>query len=292
MLFGGRSFGWGELGSTGTGGERTTKKIEQAAIMAGCLCFGGFCIPYAAAMPLLIYLLQSLAAELAKAGLLPRYVASRIDRVNSGGASKTPRSRGRGQRERTKGAESDRTATQVSEEDCDDWCCRLTSFLPPFLLSAASSVSSETSLDESDVEEEPKDGIVELASDAAAFNPFVLDPTCRDSMHQITSLEQWKELRSKCRRRKLIAKFTAEWSKPCHIMQPPYEYIASVNSKDCVFATIDVDGKGCDAISGNNKVGLLPTFICFDGDGEEVDRISGANSSHKLRLWIEKMGRI
>lgn len=262
--------------------------------MAGCLCFGGFCIPYSAAMPLLVYLLQTVAAKLAKAGLLPRYVARRIDRVN-GVASKAPRSRGRGQRQRTKEGDAprDRASTQATEEDCDDWCCRLTSFLPPFLLSAASSVSSETSLDESDVEEdESRDGIVELASDSTSFNPFVLDPTCRDSMHRITSLEQWEELRSTCRRRRLIAKFTAEWSKPCLVMQPPYEYIASVNSKDCAFATIDVDGKGCDAISSDNKVGLLPTFICFNGDGEEIDRINGANSSHKLRLWIEKMGRI
>lgn len=263
--------------------------------MAGCLCFGGFCVPYAAAVPLLIYLLQSAAAELAKAGLLPRYVARRIDRVTSV-ASRTPRSRRRGQRQRT--TERAGTATRAADEDCDDWCCKLTSFLPPFLLSAAaSSVSSETSLDDSDVEEESGGGAVDLASDAAttSFNPFVLDPASRDdSMHRITSLRQWEELRSTCRRRRprrLIAKFTAEWSKPCHMMQPPYEYIASINSEDCAFATIDVDGKGCDAISSDSKVGLLPTFICYNGDGEEVGRINGANSSHKLRLWIGKMGR-
>lgn len=45
--------------------------------MAAC-CLFGVCVPYTAILPFLIWLLQYLAAPLAKAGLLPVFISSRL----------------------------------------------------------------------------------------------------------------------------------------------------------------------------------------------------------------------
>mmetsp|Transcript_1221 Transcript_1221/g.2603 ORF Transcript_1221/g.2603 Transcript_1221/m.2603 type:complete len:205 (+) Transcript_1221:88-702(+) len=43
-----------------------------------CLCIGGVCIPYSALIPVLLIGLQWIAAQFAKVGLLPEFIAKRL----------------------------------------------------------------------------------------------------------------------------------------------------------------------------------------------------------------------
>ena len=49
-----------------------------------CLCIGGVCIPYTAAVPFLLFALRWLAAQFARFGLLPGFVAGRLGLTTSG----------------------------------------------------------------------------------------------------------------------------------------------------------------------------------------------------------------
>jgi thiol-disulfide isomerase/thioredoxin len=90
----------------------------------------------------------------------------------------------------------------------------------------------------------------------------------------------------------LFVKFTADWCKPCKSIQPAYASLASRHNRrkggGCKFVTLDVDGDGCDVISGRSKVAMLPTFVCFKG-GKEVGRMSGGNDGDKLGEWVDEM---
>ena len=90
----------------------------------------------------------------------------------------------------------------------------------------------------------------------------------------------------------LFVKFTADWCKPCKSVQPAYASLASRHRRRaggvCKFVTLDVDGEGCDVVSGKSKVAMLPTFVCFEG-GKEVGRMSGGNDGGKLGDWVDEM---
>ena len=49
-----------------------------------CLCIGGVCIPYTAAVPFFLWALRWLASQFARFGLLPEFVASRLGLTTSG----------------------------------------------------------------------------------------------------------------------------------------------------------------------------------------------------------------
>eukprot|EP00804_Cyclotella_cryptica_P029749 CCRYP_015211-RA/>CCRYP_015211-RA protein AED:0.06 eAED:0.06 QI:125/1/1/1/1/1/2/494/210 len=108
----------------------------------------------------------------------------------------------------------------------------------------------------------------------------------------ITSLSQWQSLLASCQKNNaaLIVKFTADWCKPCKQIQPCYVDLSSKYCSRCKFVTVDVDGEDCDVLSSQQRIAMMPTFLCFR-DGVEVGRMSGGNSEEKLMEWVGEMCR-
>ncbi|KAL7456087.1 hypothetical protein ACHAXS_000376, partial [Conticribra weissflogii] len=91
------------------------------------------------------------------------------------------------------------------------------------------------------------------------------------SVETVDSIEKWDRVfsaYSKSPSSILIVKFTAEWCKPCHAIQPTYLSLASKYSSSkrrIKFITLDVDGDECDSISSQYRVAMMPTFVLIKG---------------------------
>ena len=113
-------------------------------------------------------------------------------------------------------------------------------------------------------------------------------------VEHVEDLARWETLFTAASEKStlLFVKFTADWCKPCKSIQPVYASLASMHRRRaggvCKFVTLDVDGDGCDVVSGKLKVAMLPTFVCFEG-GKEVGRMSGGNDGGKLGDWVDEM---
>jgi thioredoxin-like negative regulator of GroEL len=112
-------------------------------------------------------------------------------------------------------------------------------------------------------------------------------------VEHIDTLTRWSEVFSQCKQQSsssstlLFVKFTAEWCKPCRVIQPTYVSLAAQYPK-YKFVTVDVDGDDCDVLSSKLRVAMMPTFVCFR-NGVEVGRMSGGNNAGGLKSWVEKM---
>lgn len=109
-------------------------------------------------------------------------------------------------------------------------------------------------------------------------------------VEHIDTLTRWTEVFSQSKQQSsslLYVKFTAEWCKPCRVIQPTYISLAAQYPK-YKFVTVDVDGDDCDVLSSKLRVAMMPTFVCFRNGGE-VGRMSGGNNPEGLKSWVEKM---
>ncbi len=77
----------------------------------------------------------------------------------------------------------------------------------------------------------------------------------------------------------------ASWCGPCRAMAPIFEEL-SKEMKNVTFAKLNVDEN--QNIASGLGVMSIPTFIIFK-DGNEVDRIIGANSKSLMKSKIEAM---
>ena len=83
----------------------------------------------------------------------------------------------------------------------------------------------------------------------------------------------------------VMVDFWAEWCGPCKMMLPIVEEAATEYAGKLVVAKVDVDSSpGTAARFGIRNI---PTILFFK-NGEEVDRITGAVSKHKIEEAIEK----
>lgn len=130
----------------------------------------------------------------------------------------------------------------------------------------------------------------------ADVSEATIDTTTSDAgkghmgVEHIDNLKRWEEVFADCKAKdsKLIVKFTADWCKPCKVIQPLYVSLASKYYSKNFFVTLDIDGDECDILSSKLKVAMMPTFVCFKS-GAEVGRMSGGNSDDKLIHWISEM---
>jgi len=111
-------------------------------------------------------------------------------------------------------------------------------------------------------------------------------------VEHIDTLTRWSEVFTRSKQQSssstlLFVKFTAEWCKPCKVIQPTYISLAAQYPK-YNFVTVDVDGDDCDVLSSKLRVAMMPTFVCFKNGGE-VGRMSGGNNPEGLKSWVEKM---
>jgi len=77
--------------------------------------------------------------------------------------------------------------------------------------------------------------------------------------------------------------FTAEWCGPCKKVRPIVEEL-NRDQIDVKFQIIDVDSEG--ELTRKFDVKSIPTFIRIE-DGEEVDRIIGAQTKKDLEKFIQ-----
>jgi thioredoxin 1 len=86
----------------------------------------------------------------------------------------------------------------------------------------------------------------------------------------------------------VFIKFTAEWCKPCKIIQPIYESLAASTAASAPknpvrFTIVDVDE--LESVSAENKVAMMPTFVAYR-NGVKVSSMSGSNEE-KLKAFVQ-----
>ncbi len=82
----------------------------------------------------------------------------------------------------------------------------------------------------------------------------------------------------------VFVKFTATWCKPCQMMEPVIEQVASELS-NVKFLEIDVDNS--DGLSDQYFIMSVPTLMMFK-EAKKVKEVSGALSYDDLKLFIEQ----
>ena len=229
-----------------------------------CLCIGGVCIPYAGLIPLLLFALQWVATQLAKVGLLPDFLANRLG-LNNDCSGATSSCCG--------GDENKKTATTTQQQR---------------RRRSARESSTASTVNTTDVDEDEKKDDDEVSSNNIAGGGG------GGEIEHIDTLTRWSDIFTKSKQSKtnnsallLFVKFTAEWCKPCKVIQPTYIEMAVQYPRE-KFVSVDVDGDDCDVLSSKLRVGMMPTFICFR-NGVEIGRISGGNNPENLKSWVEKM---
>lgn len=81
-----------------------------------------------------------------------------------------------------------------------------------------------------------------------------------------------------------IIDFYAEWCRPCKMLAPVFEKIATTYGDRALFAKVDIEG-ALEAAS-NFGVSSLPTIIIFK-DGNQVKRIAGLVNEKELMTSVE-----
>jgi thioredoxin len=79
----------------------------------------------------------------------------------------------------------------------------------------------------------------------------------------------------------------ASWCKPCRMVAPIFEQLASLLGDRLRFARLDVDHN--QAVAYRLQVSSLPTFILFK-DGTVADRMMGAVPEAAFRSFLEQNG--
>ncbi|KAL3772020.1 hypothetical protein ACHAWU_008042 [Discostella pseudostelligera] len=230
-----------------------------------CLCIGGVCIPYTALLPMIIIGLQWLASQLAKIGLLPDFIAKRLGLLAA-------------------------ITTEQSKQGCDSSCC----------VGSERGGSRSRRSKRSDTSDTAASSSSSFASTSNTSNngDDENNETVIDIEH-VTDLTRYHEINSNCisdHNSILIVKFTAEWCKPCKLIQPTYLSLASKfgmgeKEKRCTtFITLDIDGDECDTLCSQYKIIMMPTFLCLQ-NGKEVGRMTGGGEENavKLSAWVNEM---
>jgi thioredoxin 1 len=84
----------------------------------------------------------------------------------------------------------------------------------------------------------------------------------------------------------VLVDFWAAWCGPCRMVAPSVEQLAKEFAGRALVAKLDVDANP--ATARRYGVQSIPTLICFR-NGQEVDRVLGAQPAHVLRRKLEAL---
>lgn len=85
-----------------------------------------------------------------------------------------------------------------------------------------------------------------------------------------------------------VIDFNATWCAPCKMIAPIFEDLEKDYSDDINFLSIDIDEDG--EMAEKYNISVVPTFVFLNSDGEEIDRITGADSEglkNKVKSLVE-----
>ncbi|KAH8917181.1 thioredoxin-like protein [Atractiella rhizophila] len=92
-------------------------------------------------------------------------------------------------------------------------------------------------------------------------------------VEHLTSLSQLDGAMSK--KGLTVIDFHATWCRPCHMIAPFYEKLASQHSANATFFKCDVDA--CRDVASRYQVSAMPTFIFLDKTGKVLSTVRGAD---------------
>ncbi len=110
-----------------------------------------------------------------------------------------------------------------------------------------------------------------------------------DEVKKMTTQEDWDQLL--LQNEWVMVKFTAQWCKPCHAIQPCYEQLAQQYTnnnkrKDSIaFVVVDVDE--LEDVASLYQVAMMPTFVLIHRQNVVVGKMTGSSET-QLQSFVEK----
>jgi thioredoxin 1 len=113
----------------------------------------------------------------------------------------------------------------------------------------------------------------------------VVTPTAKPAINEIKTPLAFEELFKQ--NRPCVVKFSATWCGPCRYMKPLFEKEANQYCNQILFAEVDADEKGMEAIIGKYASHGFPTFVYFDKNGAFVKDHPGAYPGDEFAIEIK-----
>lgn len=86
-----------------------------------------------------------------------------------------------------------------------------------------------------------------------------------------------------------VIDFYATWCGPCKAIAPLFDMLKGEYSSKIKFVSVDVDQDI--AMAGKYKIEAMPTFVFLDAEGNEIDRLVGADQQ-KLSEMVDRLANM
>mmetsp|Transcript_32707 Transcript_32707/g.43055 ORF Transcript_32707/g.43055 Transcript_32707/m.43055 type:complete len:200 (-) Transcript_32707:278-877(-) len=95
-----------------------------------------------------------------------------------------------------------------------------------------------------------------------------------EKVQDITTMEEWEGIFAKAKEdgKVIFVDFYSTWCKPCEKVKPEFERLCQIHTND-IFVKTNVDTMT--EIAMEHRIMVLPTFVAFNENGEELERVKG-----------------
>mmetsp|Transcript_1897 Transcript_1897/g.2511 ORF Transcript_1897/g.2511 Transcript_1897/m.2511 type:complete len:199 (+) Transcript_1897:146-742(+) len=93
-------------------------------------------------------------------------------------------------------------------------------------------------------------------------------------IQDITTMEEWEAIFANAQKdgKVVFVDFYSTWCKPCEKIKPEFEKLSQTHTND-IFVKTNVDTMT--EIAMEHRIMVLPTFVAFNENGEELERVKG-----------------